>query len=153
MNRKTARSFAHHVVPPIPQTLSHCRKRTFPPPPEIPTEPRLLCSELITLRVDGTGQDALELAAILEEISPHSACVQLEEPIQTGASIRLLFTESAEGGNLRGSVVECVLAENLGYFAEVLFVPGCTWSPSRYRPLHLFDPTQRIAAKGAAGGV
>ena len=152
MNRKMARNFTHQVVPPIPQTLSHCRKRTFPPPPALTAEPRLLCSDLITLRLDDTGPVPLEVAAILEEISPHSACLQLEVPVQAGTPIRLLFTDSVEGGNLRGTVVQCLPEKNLGFFAEVVFHPGCTWSPLRYRPLHLFDPSNRVAAKGAAGG-
>jgi hypothetical protein len=152
MNRKMVRDFARQMFLPLPQAPGHCRKRTFPPPPVLPPEPRLLCSDLITLRLEDSGPVPLEMAAILEEIAPHSACVQLEDPIQAGTAIRLLFTDSVEGGNLRGTVVKCDREENLGFFAEVAFVPGCTWSPLRYRPLHLLDPKHRLAAKGTAGG-
>jgi hypothetical protein len=115
-------------------------------------EPRLLCSDLLALRLDEPGAGQREISGILEEIAAHSASLQFEEPIAVGAMLRFLSVESCEGGELTGVVVECQLEPRLGYFAEVRFTPGCTWSPKNYRPLHLFDPADLLAVASATAG-
>jgi hypothetical protein len=142
------------------QLSGHCRRRLLRPGPGLPEpfapvpapEPRLLCSDLVTLRLHSPGFAPRDIGAILEEISPRSACLQFEEPIPVDTSVRFLLTESAEGGELTGTVVQCLHQPDLGFFGEVRFAPGCTWSPRYYRPLHLFDPTERMAASATAGG-
>ena len=115
-------------------------------------EPRLLCSDLLTLRLENPGGTPREVDAVLEEISTHTASLQFEESIPVGTRVRFLQTESAEGGNLIGTVVESLHHPNLGHFTEVQFVSGCTWSSKFYRPLHLFDPAGLLAmAKSASG--
>ena len=100
----------------------------------------------MTVQLSGPGFTPRETGAVLEEISTSSACLQLEEPVPLETAIRFLFTESAEGKELAGTVVKCVHQPALGFFAEVRFAKGCTWSPKRYRPLHLFDPVALLAA-------
>lgn len=134
-----------------------CRRRSFRsglglPQPFIAVlaEPRLLCSDLVTLRLRSPGLAPRDISAILEEISPHDACLQFEESIPVETSVDILFTESAEGENLTGTVVQCLPQRDLGFFTEVHFTPGCTWSPKRYRPLHLFDPSGLLASREMA---
>ena len=156
MNRRTAQ----RLSAPNQQPSGQCRKRSLRPAPGLPEplapvpalEPRLLCSDLVTLRLHRPGFAPRDIGAILEEISPHGACLQFEEPIAVDASVRLLQTEAAEGGELNGTVVQCLHQPDLGFFGEVRFAPGCTWSPRYYRPLHLFDPTERLVASATAGG-
>ena len=140
----------------IPPVAGHCRKRSqrtmpgFPHAAPLPRpEPRLLCSDLLTVRLDEPGAREREIPGILEEIAAHSASLQFEEPIAVGTGVRFLSTESSEGGNLTGVVVECLHQPRLGYFAEVRFSAGCTWSPKNYRPLHLFDPAELLAVAWA----
>jgi len=102
------------------------------------------------VRLDEHGASQREIPGILEEIAAHSASLQFEEPIAVGTGVRFLSTEASEGGNLMGVVEECVHQPRLGYFAEVRFTDGCTWSPKNYRPLHLFDPAELLAAAWAA---
>lgn len=140
----------------IPPAASHCRRRSqrsgpgFPNTAPLPlAEPRLLCSDLLDVRLDEPGAAPREIPGVLEEIAAHSASLQFEEPIATGTRVRFLSTESSEGGNLTGVVMECTHQPRLGYFAEVQFSVGCTWSPKNYRPLHLFDPADLLAVAWA----
>lgn len=153
------RKLATHNSSPTFPPANQCRKRSFRTGPGKPTplrftpaEPRLLCSDLLTLRLVTPGFAARDVCAVLEEISVHSASFQFEEPIPLGTNVNFLLTESAEGGNLTGTVEECLHHSDLGYFAEVRFVPGCTWSPIHYRPLHLFEPAALQAVARAAAG-
>lgn len=150
MNRK----LAHVYQAPDPRPRNRCRRRSLRPGPGLPgpalhpiAEPRLLCSDLVTLGVSEPGLALREVGAVLEEISTHSACVQFEESVPVETSVRFLSAESAEGGNLTGTVVQCLHEQDLGFFAEIRFNPGCTWSAKRYRPLHLFDTSSLLAAR------
>lgn len=141
------------VRSPEPPTSSQCRVRSLrlrmdpsrgEPPP---AERRLLCSELVTVRLSEPGRAPREIGAILEEIAPHSACLQTEEPIAMETRVRFVGAESAEGGALIGIVVQCRHQQDLGYFSEIGFTRGCTWSAERYRPAHLFDPNSLIEVR------
>lgn len=96
-------------------------------------EPRQLCSDLISVLQDGSEQTA---AAILEDVSPSGACVQLEAPIPVDAKLRLVVSNL----DLRGNVRYCRHQKGEGYFVGVEFESGMKWSPNEYRPAHLLDP-------------
>lgn len=136
------------------QPQNQCRKRSLgpgrvQPRPAMPLppikEPRLLCSELITLQLSEPGSAPREITGILEEISPDSACVQVEECVRAESPVRLVLSDATDGEAFTGIVVECFGEKNLGFYAEIRFAKGCVWSVERYRPLHLFDPNGLLA--------
>jgi hypothetical protein len=99
------------------------------------SEIRLLCSDLIKIRVEGAPPR--ELTANLEDISASGACLLLEEPLPLEARVCLLCHQCP----LRGMVKYCVHNE-IGYFVGVRFQAGEKWSRERYEPKHLLDPTR-----------
>jgi PilZ domain len=101
-------------------------------------EPRLWCSDLIKVRLEG-GEPA-ELTANLEDISPSGACVQFEQAVPVGARLCLRLG----GHEFRGQVRHCTHNE-IGYFAGIRFDAGQQWSRRIYEPKHLLDPKQAIA--------
>jgi hypothetical protein len=104
-------------------------------------EPRLWCSDLFKVRVEGA--EPAELTANLEDISPSGACVQFEQPVPVGAILAL----SLGRRKLRGQVKYC-LQNEIGYFAGIEFAAGQRWSRKIYEPKHLLDPAQ-VLARGA----
>ena len=104
-------------------------------------EPRLWCSDLIRVYVEGT--EPYLLIANLEDISPRGACVQLEEPVTAGAQICLMLGRR----RFQGEVKYC-LHNEIGYFAGVHFNAGRQWSREVYEPKHLLDPARLAGRKG-----
>ena len=103
-------------------------------------ETRLLCSDLIKIRLE--GPQPRELTANLEDISASGACLQLEEPLPLEAQVCLLCCRC----RFRGKVKYCVHNE-IGYFVGVRFQAGQKWSRERYEPKHLLDPTQVLPSR------
>ena len=103
-------------------------------------EPRLWCSDLIKVRLEGAGAGRAELTANLEDISPSGACVQFEEPVPAGA--RLCLTLGRH--KFRGRVTHCTHNE-IGYFVGIRFDAGKVWSRKLYEPKHLLDPRWVLA--------
>jgi hypothetical protein len=97
------------------------------------TEPRLLCSDLIEVGIEGAG--TARLTANLEDISPSGASILFEKPVAAGARVRLKLGRN----ELRGYVTHCSHNE-IGYFAGVRFDDGQKWSRKLYTPKHLLDP-------------
>jgi hypothetical protein len=104
------------------------------------SEARLWCSDLIKVRLDGRGRR--EITANLEDISPSGACIQLEEPLPTDASVRL----TCRRVRLQGTVKYCIHNE-IGYFAGVCFKTGQKWSRQLFEPEHLLDPASVRAVR------
>jgi len=96
-------------------------------------EPRLLCSDLIRVRVAGAGRE--DLTANLEDISPSGACVLVEEPLPVGTAVCLVCHQC----QFSGQVKYCV-HNGIGYLAGIRFDAGQKWSREKYEPAHLFDP-------------
>ena len=104
-------------------------------------EPRLWCSDLIEVRLEGA--EPAELMANLEEISPAGACVQFEQAVPAGARICLRLGR----WKFRGQVTHCTHNE-IGYFVGVRFDAGRKWSRQMYEPKHLLNPA-RVLARGS----
>jgi hypothetical protein len=104
-------------------------------------EPRLLCSDLIKVCME--GDEPAELTANLEEISPSGACVLFEQPVPAGTRLRLLLGRHTFHGQVR----HCTRNE-IGYFVGVQFDAGKLWSRQIYKPKHLLDP-RHLVARGA----
>ena len=102
--------------------------------PDRRKETRLLCSELLKVRVE--GESSQELTANLEDISPSGACLHLEKPIPVDAFVRMHCARC----DRRGKVRYC-LYHGLGYYAGVQFDEEHKWSPAQGVPQHLLHPS------------
>jgi hypothetical protein len=101
----------------------------------------MLCSDLIHLQWRKGKGWTRPANAILEEISPASACVHSEVPVPANSVVRIRRGDKT----IEGTVVNCAF-DSIGYFAEIEFNAGFEWSPELFRPEHLFDP-QTLAEK------
>jgi hypothetical protein len=104
-------------------------------------EPRLWCSDLIKVRLE--GRQPAELVVNLEDISSSGACVQFEQPVPVGAPLCLMLGRH----RFRGEVTHCTHSE-IGYFVGVRFEAGRKWTRQVYEPQHLLDPAL-VVARGA----
>ena len=98
------------------------------------TENRMLCADVLEVHWRDHGVHSHCLTALLEDISPSGACLQLEKAIPLGASI----SWNSSGYEFTGKVRYCVYRE-IGYFVGVEFAPGLKWSQSTFEPQHLLD--------------
>jgi hypothetical protein len=107
-------------------------------------ENRFLCADLVRVEwVCGTG-DATTVEAVLEDISPLGACVQVEEAIPRGVAVAI----SAHGSTLNGFVSYCVFRD-YGYFVGVKLSDQSRWSRLEFEPEHLIN-LRDLALKKAA---
>jgi hypothetical protein len=101
----------------------------------------MLCSEIISLHLQaGAGRDR-QLKANLEEIWPAGAILWTDVRIRQYTSLWFL----GEGFEFRGQVIAHTVLNGLGYFIEMQFDRGCSWSEQKYRPKHLFNPLVLLA--------
>jgi hypothetical protein len=91
--------------------------------------------------VDGGGR-MHRAAAVLEDISPGGACLQLESPVEAGTEV----TFPCPQGRLRGVVRYCTYRE-IGYFLGLQFDQENLWSRERFEPEHLLDLDKLIQPK------
>jgi hypothetical protein len=79
------------------------------------------------------GEDLFTtIEAVLEDISPHGACVQLDVPIPVGSTISVSCGEN----HFTGFVSYCVSHEN-GYFVGICLSEQSKWSRETFLPAHL----------------
>jgi len=98
------------------------------------SEVRMLCADMLEVTWQ-PPEGRLHIAtALLEDISPSGACLQIEFELPVGSRIQW---ESA-GRQFSGIVRYCVYRE-IGWFVGVEFASGSRWSESSYQPEHLFD--------------
>ncbi len=99
------------------------------------SEPRLLCSDLVTVEwIDQTGAERKEIAN-LEDISAHGVCLQTGSEIPAGTEVRI----TAGNSHLRGGARYC-REDELGWYVGVQMEPGSEWSERSFQPKHLLDP-------------
>lgn len=83
----------------------------------------------------GAGdQDRFAVDAVLEDISPMGACVQVEESIRLGSQISLTI-----GDNRFSGLVSYSVYRDYGYFVGVRFSDETEWSADTVIPQHLTD--------------
>jgi hypothetical protein len=98
------------------------------------TEARMLCADMMEVFWrDSDGQTGKAMA-LLEDISPSGACLQLETAIPLASEIR--WNSPKQG--FEGHVRYCVYRE-IGYFVGVEFASDSRWSTKRYKPQHLLN--------------
>ena len=95
-------------------------------------EQRLMCSDLVTVRVENQDQP---MVANLEDISPSGACLEIERPVPRDATLVM----DCSNCRFRGKVRYCVFRQS-GYQVGVRFTE-CKWSKDKYAPRHLLDAT------------
>jgi hypothetical protein len=101
----------------------------------------MLCSEILKVHLQSRFGRERELKVNLEEIWSSGAL------LRTDARIREFTCLWFVGGGceFRGNVIARTLHRGLGYFVEMRFDPGCTWSGQKYCPKHLFNPLVLLA--------
>jgi hypothetical protein len=104
------------------------------------TEARMLCADMVEIRWNERSGKQRKATALLEDISPQGACLQLEAPVPLGAEIGWDSPKQFFAGYVR----YCVYRE-IGYFVGVEFGKATRWSKRTYKPQHLLD-LQRLAA-------
>jgi hypothetical protein len=109
------------------------------------SEPRFLCSDLVTLRwSDGPRRERRE-TVVLENISASGACVQAEVVVSEGARVRL----GCGNVEFSGYVRACYRRDD-GYFVGIAFDEDSKWSIAKFKPEHLLDPRKVRPRKTAA---
>ena len=93
---------------------------------------RFLCADLV--RVDWMeGEDEFRTAeAVLEDISQHGACIEMEEAVMLGTMMMLTI----DGKAFYGHVSHCNFRD-YGYFIGVRFAEESLWSSGLVAPRHL----------------
>jgi hypothetical protein len=95
----------------------------------------MMCADMVEVSWNDAAGKRRWTVALLEDIAHSGACLQLETPLPTGATVEW----SSPHKKFRGIVCYCVYRE-IGYFAGIEFDRSSKWSKSTYRPGHLFDP-------------
>ena len=109
------------------------------------SEIRMLCADMVEVGwIDNEGKRGQALA-LLEDISPSGACLQLEMAIPMAAQVSWESPKQM----FNGSVRYCVYRE-IGYFVGVQFDESCKWSKKTFRPQHLLD-LKRLMNAGPKG--
>ena len=101
-------------------------------------ESRFLCADLVKVEwfsEDGDNKTLRAVEAVLEDISPLGACVQVDEPVPVGATI-LISAGEEEVARLCGQVSYCVFRD-YGYFVGIRFSNDSRWSSGVFEPQHL----------------
>lgn len=94
----------------------------------------MLCADMVHVRWETGGPDGGAATALLEDISPSGACLQLDVAVPLGATVSWNSADHAFTGKAR----YCVYRE-IGYFVGVEFEPGSKWSQQTFEPQHLLD--------------
>jgi hypothetical protein len=106
-------------------------------------EARMLCADIVEVTWTAGGVRHPVDTALLEDISPSGACLQLEEAAPVGASI----TWKLAGYSFAGKIRYCAYRE-IGYFVGVEFAPGLKWSQTDIEPQHLLDLQKLALSRG-----
>ena len=103
-------------------------------------ENRLLCADMVEVHWKDRSGRQRGTTAILEDICPSGACLQVEEPVPLGVEMRWAQSKQVFQGYAR----YCVYRE-IGYFVGVEFDASFKWSKKTFKPQHLLDPLTLLA--------
>ena len=96
------------------------------------TPRRYLCSELVTARISDADRNVN-----LEEIWQNGAILESEGPAEHGAKAELRCATAIFAGRINR-----VERHEFGWHLEIEFSPLTPWSPDRFQPEHLLDPSK-----------
>ena len=95
----------------------------------------MLCADVVEVLWTGPQDRPRHATAVLEDISTHGACLQLEVDLPLGTEVSIVHAKVKK----RGTVRYCTYRE-IGFFAGVEFPVGSEWSQNEFEPEHLLDP-------------
>ena len=104
-------------------------------------EGRFLCADVVRVDWIPPKGSPHSSEAVLEDISPQGACVQVDDAIPVGCSASI----AAKGARLDGVISYCVFRD-YGYFAGIRFADQVKWSSELFEPDHLTN-LQALARK------
>jgi len=110
------------------------------------SEIRMLCADVVEACWTDEKGETQRSSALLEDISPSGACLQLETAVPLGVTLRC----EARKQEFVGEVRYCVYRE-IGYFVGVEFDPRSKWSKKAYKPQHLLDLERLVATAKKPG--
>lgn len=108
---------------------------------ELRREPRMMCADMVDVHWEDERKQPQRALALLEDISPAGACLQLESEVPPGTEVHWDCPEQSFAGFVR----YCVRRE-IGFFVGVEFLDACRWSEKAFKPLHLLD-LERLAKR------
>ena len=95
-------------------------------------ENRDLCADLIKMAWSSEAKLPKSDWAIVGDISPSGACLEIEEPIPVNAVVELeIGTERCQ------AIVQYCKYDKVNYLLGVEFKEGYRWSSNRWEPRHL----------------
>jgi hypothetical protein len=97
-------------------------------------EDRDLCADLVKVQWNTESDLIYTQWAILEDISPSGACLEIEEPIPPDTIVSLQF----ETDSCQARVKYC-RKDKVKYLLGVEFEQGYRWSRRRFKPQHLIQ--------------
>jgi len=100
----------------------------------------MLCADMVEIRWKDRSGRQRKATALLEDISSHGACLQLESPMPLGVEVAWDSPKQFFAGYVR----YCVYRE-IGYFVGVEFSRSSRWTKQAYAPQHLLDLEQLVA--------
>lgn len=83
------------------------------------------------------------MEAVLEDISAHGICVQLEEKIAEGTPVHSLLGDQEFSGRVRYCKYQ-----DIGWFIGINFDDKERWSEQIYHPQHLTNLTELVERAG-----
>jgi hypothetical protein len=110
-------------------------------------ESRFLCADLVKADWMAGEDEFRTVEAVLEDISPVGACIQVEERIPLGVPIAISATSAKDAANKAnpddggqasffGIVSYCVYRD-YGYFVGIRLSDETRWSQGVFNPQHL----------------
>ncbi|MGD0049968.1 MAG: PilZ domain-containing protein [Bryobacteraceae bacterium] len=103
-------------------------------------EVRMMCADMVEMRWEDQKKRTQRALALLEDISPSGACLQLENAVPLGTEVHWDCPKQSFAGFVR----YCVYRE-IGFFVGVEFPDSCRWSEKAFKPLHLLDLGKLVA--------
>jgi hypothetical protein len=97
-------------------------------------EDRELCADLVKVQWKLESGSFLSEWAILEDISPSGACLEIEKPIPPDTVVSLQF----KGDRCQARIKYCKF-DKVNYLLGVQFEHGYRWSRRRFKPEHLIQ--------------
>lgn len=105
-------------------------------------EDRELCADLVKVQWKTESEADQSEWAILEDISPSGACLEMENSIASDTAVSLEFPSDC----CQARVIYCRF-EEIKYLVGVEFEQGYRWSRLKFKPQHLLQFRLRKVGK------
>lgn len=99
-----------------------------------------MCADMVEVRWQDAENQTQRALALLEDIAPFGACLQLEMALPPGVEVHW----HSPGQSFAGIVRYCHYCE-IGFFAGIEFSDACRWSRKAFQPQHLLDVRGLVA--------